>query len=916
MSKNRIIPQMYDVRPVDKTGDLDWQKISAVGSEGKKISTLNKENEMEKENHGLSANAYYLGIPIRSEQAPIFHDSEFNLRDIGVESPDHFQLHENFHKKEAEMPRQQAIWQQHQVEKEQEELQRQEIQIKEERKAREIRAHLVRIAQHQKTIALQELEQKKQQAAAELAETKQREIEKMRWLEMEKLAYLKSQNVLEALEKNKQSEAAKKPRLKEKSSILKSLKLAKKRKSLQFDQQKFSLADIFLAYRYDFQFQWRKFVPAFALIALVLFLGIGGISFASKGFGMQGKVLGVSQDGFANLTNAIENMKAQNFDGSAEQFSQAFENFSQASRDLEELGGGLLDATRFLPFATKVASGKNAVEAGKHFSAAGQSLNQVVKTFAQYKQFNGQTIQGSVSLLEIFKTTENNVIAAKKELDEAQKNIDIIAIDDLPTDKQQKFLLLKEKLPQLRSMMEIFLSSSHIFVELLGGNGPRKYLFLFQNNSEMRATGGFIGSYGLLDIANGHVKKFFIDGIFNPDGQLKDKIVPPEPIQKVSAAWSLHDSNWFPDFPMSAQKAIGFYERTGGPTADGVISLTPTLMQKLLKLTGPIEMPEYDVTLDSENFIQLTQFKVEVDYDKQDNKPKKILSDLAPLVLEKLLNSKSLETVSGAQQAIIEGLNEKHILLYSQNNELEDIISSLGWSGKIISTGKDYLSVINTNINGFKTDAVVDEYISHNAQIQDDGTIIDTVKITRKHTGGNSQYEWLNKVNADYMRVYVPRGSKLLEVSGQTRELDQPPLDYAALGFKRDSDVVQEETGIVVDPASGTRVYDENDKTVFANWVYVSPQETVNVTYKYVLPFRLFQLNVGNSKKVDSYSLVAQKQSGSIGSSLTSSINYSKKYTAKWTFPQGMTNKNNELKNNANLVTDYFEGVVFESINP
>ena len=907
MSKNRIIPQMYDVRPVDKTGDLDWQKISAVGSEEKMISTLNKENEIEKENHGLSTNAYYLGIPIRSEQVPIFHDSEFNLRDIGVVSPDQFQLQEDFHKKEAEMPRQQAIWQQHQVEKEQEELQRQEIRIKEERKAREIRAHLVRIVQHQKTIALQELEQKKQQAAAELAETKQREIEKMRWLEMEKLAYLKSQNVLEVLEKNKQSEAAKKPRLKEKSSIL---------KSLQFDQQKFSLADIFSAYRYDFKFQWRKFVPAFALIALVLFLGIGGISFTSKGFGMQGKVLGVSQDGFANLTNAIENMKAQNFDGSAEQFSQAFENFSQASKDLEELGGGLLDATRFLPFATKVASGKNAVEAGKHFSAAGQSLNQVVKTFAQYKQSNGQTMQGSVSLLEIFKTTENNVIAAKKELDEAQKNIDIIAIDDLPIDKQQKFLLLKEKLPQLRSMMEMFLSSSHIFVELLGGNGPRKYLFLFQNNSEMRATGGFIGSYGLLDIANGHVKKFFIDGIFNPDGQLKDKIVPPEPIQKVSAAWSLHDSNWFPDFPMSAQKAIGFYERTGGPTADGVISLTPTLMQKLLKLTGPIEMPEYDVTLDSENFIQLTQFKVEVDYDKQDNKPKKILSDLAPLVLEKLLNSKSLETVSGAQQAIIEGLNEKHILLYSQNNELEDIISSLGWSGKIISTGKDYLSVINTNINGFKTDAVVDEYISHNAQIQDDGTIIDTVKITRKHTGGNSQYEWLNKVNADYMRVYVPRGSKLLEVSGQTRELDQPPLDYAALGFKRDSDVVQEEAGIVVDPASGTRVYDENDKTVFANWVYVSPQETVNVTYKYVLPFRLFQLNVGNSKKVDSYSLVAQKQSGSIGSSLTSSINYSKKYTAKWTFPQGMTNKNNELKNNANLVTDYFEGVVFESINP
>ncbi|HBR71803.1 MAG TPA: hypothetical protein DEA27_03310, partial [Candidatus Moranbacteria bacterium] len=32
----------------------------------------------------------------------------------------------------------------------------------------------------------------------------------------------------------------------------------------------------------------------------------------------------------------------------------------------------------------------------------------------------------------------------------------------------------------------------------------------------MRATGGFIGTYGLLDISNGHVRDFFIDGIFNP----------------------------------------------------------------------------------------------------------------------------------------------------------------------------------------------------------------------------------------------------------------------------------------------------------------------------------------------------------------------------------------------------------------
>ncbi|MDD5397426.1 MAG: hypothetical protein PHW24_05245, partial [Candidatus Moranbacteria bacterium] len=263
-------------------------------------------------------------------------------------------------------------------------------------------------------------------------------------------------------------------------------------------------------------------------------------------------------------------------------------------------------------------------------------------------------------------------------------------------------------------------------------------------------------------------------------------------------------------------------------------------------------------------------------------------------------------------EALLDGLNEKHILLYSENPQLEKIISDQGWSGEVIQTPKDYLSVVNTNVNGFKTDAMVEEHIDHQAQIQQDGSIVDTVTITRKHNGGNSSYEWFNKVNADYMRVYVPNGAKLLEVSGQTREVDKPPLDYDALGFKRDNDIVNEEKSAAIDESSGTQIFQESGKTVFANWVYVSPQESVTVTYKYLLPFSLFQVAVGNGQQVDSYSLTLQKQSGSVGSSLISHISYPAGYAAKWNFPQEMKNESNVLKFESTLKTDIFEGVVFE----
>jgi len=101
----------------------------------------------------------------------------------------------------------------------------------------------------------------------------------------------------------------------------------------------------------------------------------------------------------------------------------------------------------------------------------------------------------------------------------------------------------------------------------------------------------------LLTIDQGAIKSLFVDGIFNVDGQLHEKIIPPRPIQKISTAWSMHDANWFADFPTSAQKIQWFYEKTGGPTTDGIISLTPTLIERLLGLTGPIPMPEHDVLL-------------------------------------------------------------------------------------------------------------------------------------------------------------------------------------------------------------------------------------------------------------------------------------------------------------------------------
>jgi uncharacterized protein YukE len=836
MPKNNIIPQMFDIRPVNDTGDLDWEKIKKVEkelaleveeirNEIREIAPEMRESLQYTEEKipeyfpkinyphpPLETKVYRLGERYSGKNDPIFHKCSFIPR-------------------KTEIPK--------------------------------------------KPIAFEQ--PKRIEMLPKFTEPR------------EAFKFLESENDF--------------------FETPKPIKLKKTKEKKQKPKGDFVFSDLFFPAKFSFNFNPKKTAFQFATISLFIALVIGTSAFGAKGLWIKGKVMGVSQNGYSDLNSAIGSIKDQNFEASELEFEKSYEKFSQASDDLDKMGEVFIEISRFFPFSSKLSSGKNLVEAGKHVAVAGKALNEIIKTANSIENPLGNDGDKSISFLEIFQSTQQEIKTVNKELQQIQENLDKINVDDLPDDKKQQFIAIKEKLPIISSATNDFLDNSGIFVDLLGGNGPRKYLFLFQNNQEMRPTGGFIGSYGLLDISEGRIRNFFIDGIFNPDGQLTEKIVPPKPIQKISAAWSLHDSNWFPNFPSSAEKAISFLEKTGGPTVDGVITLTPTVMQKLLEITGPIEMKDYDVTIDSENFIEKTQYEVEIDYDKEENKPKKILSDLAPIILDKIFNARDAKSISNTIKALSSGLSEKHVLLYSENKDIQKIISGKGWSGEILSAQKDYFSVINSNVNGYKTDGIIDESITHKAEIQKDGSIIDTITIKRHHNGGNSQYEWWNKVNADYLRVYVPLGSKLLGAEGQTRENNNPPLDYEALGFKKDSLVEQEESNVLIDENSGTRIYEDSGKTVFANWTYVSPQETMTLEYKYLLPFKI---SIDSEKNpADSYSLLAQKQSGSIGSNFSSSIEFPKNYKIEWNYPENLNSQSGEAKLETKLDVDRFIGLVF-----
>lgn len=614
-----------------------------------------------------------------------------------------------------------------------------------------------------------------------------------------------------------------------------------------------------------------------------------------------------AEEGVAVLKTGVQAAERGDFTAARSSIQKANRIFAAGSfwlsplRLIPDRCSGLPGCSELLAGEAVFSMGANGTEAALATLSLAEKVTRV----------SAENTKSTLSMLDLFESTKWDAEQAHAALERANRARQRINPRVIPDEYRATFSDLNHALPLAVALLGNYIEHQSLFEELLGAHGPRTYLFLFQNNQELRATGGFIGSYALLDVNAGKLRRFFVDGIFNPDGQLKENIVPPKPIQKISAGWSLHDSNWFPNFPTSAEKAMFFYEKTGGPTVDGIITLTPEVLGRLLTLVGPVTLPEYGVTIDTDNFLSIIQEEVEVKYDKEENDPKRILGDLTETLLRRFLSFDHPEETWKLGNTLADLLNERHILIYSRNAEVEQLIRAAGWSGEVLSPPHDYLSVIHTNINGYKTDGVVDEAIRHEADIQSDGRVIDTVTVTRTHRGGNTPYEWWNKVNADYLRVYVPEGSKLLSADGMTREFPEAPLDYEALGFRRDTDIEREENEMRIDESTGTRISTDAGKTVFGNWVYVSPGESVTVRYVYELPFRIHVETSPGAKEADGYSVLYQKQSGTIGSDLKATIRYPEGLQPVWQTPENLIPYQRTFEVERLLTRDFYWGVVF-----
>ena len=388
-----------------------------------------------------------------------------------------------------------------------------------------------------------------------------------------------------------------------------------------------------------------------------------------------------------------------------------------------------------------------------------------------------------------------------------------------------------------------------VLPQLLGEPKSRRYLVLFQNDKELRPSGGFMTAYAAFRIEHGVINLEGSDDIYALDNTLRTKTPAPDIILKnlpLVSYFNLRDSNISPDFYESMKLFEGLYNNAGGKVAiDGIIAVDTHVLVTVLNILGPIDASGIHYTTSNDPRCSCPQVIYElenyssrpVNYVRTERKDN--IGSLLYEIMKKALSSAPKQYWGPLFQAGLKEIGEKHVLFYMHDSGAQKGLESLNAAGRIRPYEGDYLHINDANFAGAKSNLFVQQAVTQTIQVDGNGVIKKTVKIeyTNPHPPSDCNLErgglCLNGLLRDLVRVYVPKGSQLTNSTGSQRKVE-----------------TREDLG----------------KTYFESFIEVRPgggKATLELTY--TLPFKL--------AKGSPYLLLIQKQPGTDQNQYTVSIN-------------------------------------------
>lgn len=247
--------------------------------------------------------------------------------------------------------------------------------------------------------------------------------------------------------------------------------------------------------------------------------------------------------------------------------------------------------------------------------------------------------------------------------------------------------LISHRVADYQPRLEItqLLSTSLQYLQVLTTalNQSGEYLILFQNADEIRATGGFLGSYARFSYYDGVVSAPIIRDIYEPAGQFTGYVPAPPGVQEYLSGGEglqLQDANWSADFPTAAKTILSFFSFGNEQNINGVIAIHSGLITDVLAVTGPVYLPDYNASANAENFTKLARA------DRENFFPG---SKQKTFFLEHFFTQLKIKISEASPQQLLQIVslllqeNQSYVLAYHDQPSVQEKIDAAAFSGSI-----------------------------------------------------------------------------------------------------------------------------------------------------------------------------------------------------------------------------------------
>lgn len=608
----------------------------------------------------------------------------------------------------------------------------------------------------------------------------------------------------------------------------------------------------------------KKFPVKIVLIPLVIFIlliGIIGLMLLP----LRG-VIARGREVAAIGKQTAEALKNQDLAGTKEGLTKTRAAFTQLSKEYNKVL-----PLRFVPMlGAYISDGEHGIKAGFAALDAGDRAIEALEPNADLLGFTGGSkfVQGSAD--ERIQVAVKTMKALTPKINEMATSVDVMRkeLDAIDPNRYPNKIGKTPVRAKLQGMKEVIDNAANLFVNaqpllvnlpaMLGEPEMRRYLVLFQNDKELRSTGGFLTAYAQFRVEKGKMVLEKATDIYDLDNALKKKFPAPREVttfHKNVYNLYIRDSNLSPDYKVSMTKFLEMYDTAAGKEKiDGIIAMDTHVLVEVLKILGPetiggrVFSADIDKRCDCPRAVyELEDYSTRpVNYVRTERKD--IIGVLLQQILQKALGVSPSQYWGKLFQMLLTEINQKHVLAYFLNIDAQKAAESFNMAGRVMTgsetatlfsykegNGWDYVYLVNSNMAGAKSNMFVKEEVTKDVTVSGDTVTTKlTVDYNNPYKGSDCGLEsgglCLNAPLRNWVRVFTPAGSTLVESKG------------------------------VISPADGKAkpmdTYNDLGKTVFEGFLIVNPLGKARLELTYTSPF----------KSADGkYRLLIQKQAGTDG---------------------------------------------------